>query len=243
MQQFGNVIDVNMTALVQHHSQRIGRRGDRRRRRRRDNPLGENRPRPRGIGFEVIIFNRSHQPAIGIIEKRLQVRPPMGFAHLAGGLVFTAGNRGEIDRAEFAHETGPGDAQLDLGRLPRTVLLLRLEYLPHRVPDRDQLADDACVFLRHAIGSPALPDGDGHGLPRDPLHQRGILANEVAAFPGGDIGSTIGHAARRLGGVDRDDFGFSVIDCGRKSLYGLGQGHIEIDAGVRQAGIGFAKWP
>jgi hypothetical protein len=46
VQQLGDMVEIDMAALVEHHGERIGGAGDDRRRRRRDHPLGEDRAGP-----------------------------------------------------------------------------------------------------------------------------------------------------------------------------------------------------
>jgi hypothetical protein len=89
----------------------------------------------------------------------------MRLAHLAGLRVLADRDGGVVDRPEVAHEARPGDAQLDLRRLPRPVELLGLQHLAHRVADRDQLADDADMLFRDAVGAAALAHLDRTGSP------------------------------------------------------------------------------
>ena len=137
MHEFGDLIEIDAAALVQDDGERVGGRGDHRRGGWGDDPLGKDRPRPRGVGVEIVVFDRGDEPAIGIVEERLKVRPPVAFPDLAGCLVFDHGNRGVIDRTELAHEARPRDAQAHLGLLPRSVLCLAGEHLAHGVADRD----------------------------------------------------------------------------------------------------------
>ena len=70
VQELRDVRRVDGAALVEHHSERIDRRGDDGCRRRRDHPLGEDRPGLRGVALEVVVLDRGDEPAIGIIRER-----------------------------------------------------------------------------------------------------------------------------------------------------------------------------
>ena len=137
MQQFGDVVGIDMTALVQHHGKGIGGRTDDGRRRRRDHALGEDWPGSGRIGLEIIVLDRRHQPAIGIVQERLEIGTAMRLSHFAGFLILRGRDGSEVDRPERAHEVRPGNAQLDLGRLPRPVAFLEFQHLAHRITDRD----------------------------------------------------------------------------------------------------------
>jgi hypothetical protein len=69
MQQLGDVVDVDMAALVEHNREGIGRGIDDRRRGRRNHTLGEDRAWPRRVGLEIVVLDRGDQPAVGIVEE------------------------------------------------------------------------------------------------------------------------------------------------------------------------------
>ena len=146
------MIGIDAAALVEHDGERIGGRGDDGRRRRRDHPLGEDRPGLRRLRLEIVVLDRGDEPAIGIVEERREVRPAVRFAHLAGLFVLDRRHDGGVDRPEVADEARPGDAKPDLRLLPGLVRLLAFEDLAHGVADRDQLADDARMLLEDAVG-------------------------------------------------------------------------------------------
>jgi hypothetical protein len=124
VQQFGQMIDIDMTTLIEYDGQRISRIGDDWGRRRGDHTGRENRARLRGVALEVVILDRGDEPAIGIVEERHQVRPAMRLTHLAGLRIFRGRDDSVIDRPEVADEARPGDAQRHLGLAPRLIALL-----------------------------------------------------------------------------------------------------------------------
>ncbi len=128
---------------------------------RSDHPLGEDRTRLRRVGFEVIVLDRRDQPAVWIVEERLEVRPAMRFSHFAGLCVFGRRDDGAVDGSKGADEIRPGNAQPDLRVLPRSVELLALQNVADRVADRDQLLDDPDMPFRNAVGASALAHHNG----------------------------------------------------------------------------------
>ncbi|MCY1546597.1 hypothetical protein D9M68_826010 [compost metagenome] len=104
MQQLDDMLDIDAAALVEDNGQRICSTGDHGRGRGRNHPFGKDRTRLCRVGVEVVVFDRSDQPAIGIVEEGLQVGPAVRFAHLAGLFVLAYRDRSVIDRAEIAHE-------------------------------------------------------------------------------------------------------------------------------------------
>ncbi|GCC48697.1 hypothetical protein chiPu_0032697, partial [Chiloscyllium punctatum] len=142
VQKLRDVIGIDRAPLVQHDGERVGGRGDDRRRWRRNHALSEDRPGSRRVRLEVIVFDRSDEPAIRVIRERSQIGPAVRLAHFTGLLVFQGRYDRGVDRPEVADERAPGDAQPDLRLLPRMVGLLALQDLAHGVADRDQLAND-----------------------------------------------------------------------------------------------------
>ncbi len=247
VQQLGDVIDVDMAAFVEHDGKRIGSTCDDGCRGRRDDALGENRTRPGGIGFEIVVLNRGNQPAMGLVEEGLQVRSAMHFTDLARLGVLAGGNDGRVDGAEGAHKIRPGDAQLDLGRLPGPVELLGLQDFTHGITDGDQFADDPRMPFRHALARPALAHRDGHGNAIDHLDEGGIFCDEETA---------LAHAGAFRQGIDGVGTGLGVvinliINLGRLAVINgfrkegdrCGERPLQIDTGMGQAGIGLAIRP
>lgn len=84
MQQFGDMIEIDMAAFVEHHGKRVGGRRDNRRRRRRDHPLCEDRSGFCRVRLEVVLLDRGDKPAVGIVAEGDEVRLAERLAHLAG---------------------------------------------------------------------------------------------------------------------------------------------------------------
>ncbi len=242
MQELGDVVDIDVPALVEHNGERVGRAGDHGRRRRRDHPLGEERTGLGGVGLEVVVLDRGDEPAVGIVEERLDVWPTVRFPHFAGLLVFRRGDSREIDRTEVADEARPGDAQPDLRILPRPVELLVLQHLPHGVADGDQLADDADVLLRNAFGAPAFSRSHRDGLAVEHLHQAMRLVEEVAALAHVAIGRQVG-LGRIVGivEIEIDRLWLAVVDRFRKKFDGSCERLREVLAVAPKAYVGLAE--
>ena len=242
VQELGDVIDVDVPALVQHDGKRVGGARDHRSRRRRDHALGEDRSGLRGVGLEVVVLDRGDEPAIRIIEEELDVRPAVRLAHLARFFVFRQRDGREVDRAEVADEARPGDAQPDLRVLPRPVELLCLQHLAHGIADRDQLADDADVLLWDALSAAALARSHRDGLAVEHLHQPMRLVEEVAALADVAIGRQL--EVRQIGRIFQiaiDGLGLTVVDRFREGIEGGREHCSEVLAVTRQARVGLAE--
>lgn len=114
VQELRDVRRVDGAALVEHHSQRVDRRGDDRRRRRSNHALGEKRPRFRGIALEVVVLDRGDEPAIGIIREGREIRSTVRLAHFAGLFILDGRHDRGVDWSEIPNEGAPGDAKPDL---------------------------------------------------------------------------------------------------------------------------------
>ena len=145
-QHLGDPGDIDVADLVQRHRQRIGGRGDDGFGWRMDHPLGEDRPHLRGAALLVILLDRGHQPHVGVVEERRQVRPAHRLARLARLRVRARADTGQVDRPELPHEGLVGRAQPALQHAPGLVCFLRPQHRPHGVPHRQQRLDDAGVL-------------------------------------------------------------------------------------------------
>ncbi len=241
MHELGNVIDIDMTALVEHHGQRIGGTGDDRRRGRSDHPLGEDRTGARRVRLEVVILDRGDEPAIGVVEEGLEIGAAVRLADFAGLKILLHRYGRGIDRTEGAHEVRPGDAQPDLVLLEGLIELLSLEDLAHGVADRDQLSDDPGLFVGDAFCGTALAHRDGDGFTVAHLHQRLVLADKEAALADALPIGLIEFVGIACIGFRIDGFGLTVIDRFRKKTGGGAKRLLQIDTSLRQAGIGLAE--
>ncbi len=198
-EQLGDAVEIDVAHLVQRHRERVGGGDDQRGGRGVDHALREDRPRLGGAGVLIVVLDGRHQPAVGVVEERLQVGPAYRLALLAGLRVGRGGHAREVDRAEVALERVVGDAQPHLGRVPRLVRLLGAQHRPGPVAHRDQRAEDACVLGRDALAARTAAHGHRH---RHAVHHLRELAveHEVAALlDRGALGGGADHHAGRLG--------------------------------------------
>ncbi|MBB3166558.1 hypothetical protein FHS25_007076 [Rhizobium laguerreae] len=100
MQQLGNMLGIDAAAFVEDDSQRIASTGDDGWCRRRDDPIGEDRPGLCLIRFDVVVLDRGNQPAIRVVQERLEIGPAMGFADLTAFLILRDRNRCVVNRPE-----------------------------------------------------------------------------------------------------------------------------------------------
>jgi hypothetical protein len=124
VQQFGDMIGIDMAAFVEYDRQRISRTGNDRRHRWSDHTGSEYRTRLRGVGLQIVILDRGHQPAIWIVAEGGESRPMMGFSDLTGLRVLLDRHRRMVDWPEVADEAGLGDAKPDLNVAPETISFL-----------------------------------------------------------------------------------------------------------------------
>ena len=103
-----------------------------------DDPLGEDRLHRRGAGLLIVALDRGHQPAVGVVQERLQVGPAHRLALLARLGIGADADVGQVDRAEVALEGGVGHPQPHLRRRPGFVRLLGAQHRAGPVPHRDQ---------------------------------------------------------------------------------------------------------
>ncbi len=171
VQQLGDMVDVNVPAVVQHNGERICRRCDGRRGRRRDHAFGKDRTGFRRVRLQIIVLDRGDQPAIGVITEGRQVWLAMSLLDLASLGILLNRDDGVIDRSKIPHEARPGDTQPHLQITPGPICFLRLQHLAHRIADGDQLRNDPDMLFRNAIPGAALADRDRYGRSVEHLHQ------------------------------------------------------------------------
>ena len=246
VQQLGDVVEIDMAALVQHDGEGIGRRGDDRRRGRRDHPLGEDRTGPapcRSRGRSP----RSRRPASN--------RDRRGRAAGSAGDASRAPRRSR--RSSVVETTvvliGP-KARTKLDQAMRSLTCAgfqgrssswRLQDLAHRIADRDQLADDAGVLFGDAVGAAPLAHGDGDGVRRRPSASAPCSRDEVAALADRGSPATVAPTLAPVDvvAIEVDRLRLAVIDGFRKRRIAAVSAVVEIDAGMRQAGVGLAEGP
>ena len=182
-EQLGDPVEIDQAAFVQRDGERVGGGDDQRLR-----PAGAAPARGRSAragrvsALRVVVLDRGHQPAVGVVLERVQVDPALGLAALAGDGIRPAAGRGQVDRAEGAHEGVVGDAQPGLRRPPGAIVGLGTQDLAHGVADRDQCLDDPGMPGRDALPCPAAADRDRRGSAVDDLQQPAGRAQEIAAL-------------------------------------------------------------
>lgn len=244
MEELGDMIEIDMAALVEYDRQRISRIGDDRRHRRSDHTGGEDRTRLRRVGLQIIVLDRCNQPAIGIIAEGQQVRLTMGLLHLAGLWILLDRDGCVVDRTEVADECRPGEAEPHLQVAPRPVRLLGLQYLTDGIADRDQFRDDPNMLFRDPVTGAALPDGHRYRRAVEHLHQPLRPVNEEAAFADRAIlRPEVDDLGELIFQIDINRGRLAVIDVGRKKFDGGVEDGVEIGSVAGDAGVRLAKRP
>jgi hypothetical protein len=122
-----------------------------------DHALREHGTRSRRAALGVVLLDRGHKPAIGVVKERLKVGAADGLGDLARRLVGPRADVGEIDRPELPNEAVVGDFQAGLERPPGLVRFLRCPSSDLR-PMRDIIAHEFChgsrEWLLLATGRP-----------------------------------------------------------------------------------------
>ena len=137
-QQLGQTLGIDMADLVEGDGERVGGRGDERRRRRRDHALIEDRTLAGDAGVQVVILDAGDQPAIRVVGEVREVRAAVDLPLLAGLRVLEGGDDGVVDRAVVADEARIGRSQLDLGLRPGPAAGLGAEHFAHGIADRHE---------------------------------------------------------------------------------------------------------
>ncbi len=228
---------VHVPDLVQGHGQGVGRRGDDRLDRRVDHPLAEHRARLGGVALDVVILDRRHQPAVRVVQERLQVRPAHRVRHLARGLVGPVADRGVVDGAELPDEAVVGHAQAGLQRAPGLVRLLRPQHRPHRVAHRDQAAQDARVLGEDALLHGAGLYRHGPGLAVEHLVQRVADQDVAALLDRGALGRGADHDPRGLGAVGLGQVRRRQAHALGQDRQGTAEGRLDVHALTGAAGV------
>ena len=182
LQQLGQVVGIDPPHLAQRHRQRVRGAGDDRGGRGRDDPFAEHRPHAGQAAVEVVVLNGGHQPAVGIVQERGEVRAAVRLPLLTRLRVGRRGDDGVVDRPEGADEGRVGYAQPDLVLLPGRIGRLGAQDLAHRVTDRQQGADDPDGPWRDPAAALALAYGDGREVAPDDLAEHAGLADEERAL-------------------------------------------------------------
>jgi hypothetical protein len=181
-EKLGQAVGIDAAGLVEGDRKGVGRRGDCRRRRGRDDAVAKDRAHAGEPAFEVVVLNAGHQPAIRVVGERSQVGAAVSFAFLAGFRVGRDGDDGMVDRPEVADEGRVGDAQPHLGLRPWAVCRLCAQDLAHSVAERQQGADDPSGLGGNPLPAPALLDGDRSTSAVDDLRQPPGLVDEVGTL-------------------------------------------------------------
>ncbi|GAV36357.1 hypothetical protein ROTAS13_04044 [Roseomonas sp. TAS13] len=239
--QFGDAVGIDMADLVQGDGEGVGRRGDDRLHGRVDHPLGKDRPLPGRVGVLVIVLDRGHQPAIGVVEEGREVRPAHRLAHLTRFLIRAGGDARLIDGPELPDEALVRGPEADLGLSPGLVGLLGPQHRPHRVADRDQAADDPGVLGEDALLVRRRLHRDRHRLAVYDLHQLAAEQDVAALLGGRALGGGAHHDAGRLG--PRRGRRLTDRDAGRRAdrLQRAAECRLRVHPAAGTAGVGRAE--
>src|SRR5690606_6448608 len=131
------------------------------------------------------------------------------------------------------------DPELHLAIAPGPISLLCLEDLADGITDRDQLLENSDMLLRDALATPTFARDDGYRGAVQHLHQAKPVIDEEAAFANAGIFriEVDGIAEFELQ-VDVDIRWLAIVEAIRKFGDGVVERGFQVDAYLRQAGIG-----